>query len=46
MSQGRRNRQLPRVANTLLDAMWRQVRGERGRERGREAFNDEMLSTQ
>jgi superfamily I DNA/RNA helicase len=24
--------------------MWRQVRGERGRERGREAFNDEMLS--
>ncbi len=44
MSQGRRNRQLPRVANTLLDAMWRQVRGERGRERGREAFNDEMLS--
>ena len=46
MSQGRRNRQLPRVANTLLDAMWRQVRGERGRERGREAFNDEMLSDQ
>jgi DNA helicase IV len=46
MSQGRRNRQLPRVAPTLLDAMWRQVRGERGRERGREAFNDEMLSNQ
>ena len=46
MSQGRRNRQLPRVAHTLLDAMWRQVRGERGRERGREAFNDEMLSHQ
>ncbi len=44
MSQGRRNRQLPRVAHTLLDAMWRQVRGERGRERGREAFNEEMLS--
>ena len=44
MSQGRRNRQLPRVASTLLDAMWRQVRGERGRERGREAFDDEMLS--
>lgn len=44
MGQGRRNRQLPRVASTLLDAMWRQVRGERGRERGREAFNDEMLS--
>ena len=31
---------------TLLDAMWRQVRGERGRERGREAFDDDMLSTQ
>jgi DNA helicase IV len=43
MAQGRRNRQLPRVATTLLDAMWRQVRGERGRERGREAFNEEML---
>ncbi|HYH71891.1 MAG TPA: UvrD-helicase domain-containing protein [Nocardioides sp.] len=44
MSQGRRNRQLPRVARTLLDAMWRQVQGERGRERGREAFDDDMLS--
>jgi DNA helicase IV len=43
MSQGRRNRQLPRVAKTLLDAMWRQVTGERGRERGREAFDDDML---
>ena len=46
MSQGRRNRQLPRVANALLEQMWRQVRGERGRERGREAFDDEMLSDQ
>jgi DNA helicase IV len=45
-SHGRRNRQLPRVAPTLLDTMWRQVRGERGRERGREAFDDEMLSNQ
>ena len=44
MGQGRRNRQLPRIASSLLDLMWRQVRGERGRERGREAFNDEMLS--
>ena len=44
MSQGRRNRQLPRVAKTLLDAMWRQVKGERGRDRGREAFDDDMLS--
>ncbi|HEY0951790.1 HelD family protein [Nocardioides sp.] len=46
MSQGRRNRQLPRVPRALLDAMWRQVRGERGRDRGREAFDDEMLSNQ
>ena len=46
MSQGRRNRQLPRVPGTLLDAMWRQVRGERGRERGRESFDDDMLSNQ
>ena len=46
MGQGRRNRQIPRVASSLLDLMWRQVRGERGRERGREAFNDEMLSNQ
>ncbi len=46
MSHGQRNRQLPRVASSLLDAMWRQVRGERGLERGREAFDDEMLSDQ
>lgn len=46
MSHGQRNRQLPRVASALLDAMWRQVRGERARERGREAFVEEMLSTQ
>ena len=46
MSQGPRNRQLPRVASALLDAMWRQVRGERGRERGRDAFDDDMLSSQ
>ena len=46
MSHGQRNRQLSRVATTLLDAMWQQVRGERGRDRGREAFDDEMLSHQ
>ncbi|KRB76559.1 helicase [Nocardioides sp. Root190] len=46
MSQGVRNKQLPRVSNALLDALWRQVRGERGREQGREKFNDEMLSRQ
>ncbi len=46
MRQGRRNRQLPRVASALLDALWRQVRGPRGRELGREAFEDELLSSQ
>jgi hypothetical protein len=45
LSQGKRNRQLPRVASALLDVMWRQVRGERGRERGRDEFNDTMLGT-
>ncbi len=45
LSQGPRNRQVPRVASALLDAMWRQVRGERGRDRGREEFNEEMLGT-
>ncbi|MGL5826149.1 MAG: HelD family protein [Nocardioides sp.] len=45
MSQGARNRQLPRVANALLDVLWRQVSSERGLDRGRESFNDELLST-
>ncbi len=45
LAQGKRNRQVPRVASALLDAMWRQVRGERGRERGREEFNDTLLGT-
>jgi DNA helicase IV len=45
MGQGPRNRQLPRIASALLEVMWRQVRGERGRERGREAFDDDMLSS-
>ncbi len=45
LSQGKRNRQLPRVASTLLDAMWRQVRGERGRARGKEEFIDVMLGS-
>jgi hypothetical protein len=43
LSQGRRNRQLSRVPQALLDLMWRQVRGERGRDRGREQFDGEML---
>lgn len=44
MSQGRRNRQLPRVPMALADQLWRQVRSERGRERGRSAFDDDLLS--
>lgn len=43
MSQGRRNRQLPRVPQALLDVLWRQVRSERGRDRGREKFDDDLL---
>jgi hypothetical protein len=43
LAQGKRNRQLPRVAHTLVDAMWRQVTGERGRDRGKEEFVDAML---
>jgi DNA helicase IV len=45
MSHGARNRQLPRIAHALLDVLWRQVRSERGVERGREAFNEELLTT-
>ncbi|MFT4083785.1 MAG: AAA family ATPase [Nocardioides sp.] len=45
MGQGRRNQQLRRVPGALLDLLWRQVRSDRGRERGREAFEDELLGT-
>ncbi len=43
LGQGKRNRQLPRVAHALIDALWRQVTGERGRARGKEEFTDEVL---
>ncbi|WP_141015113.1 HelD family protein [Nocardioides sambongensis] len=46
MSQGRRNKQVPRVSAALLDALWRQVRSERGRDLGREAFDEDMLGRQ
>jgi len=36
---------VPRVPSALLDALWRQVRGERGRDRGRDEFNDTLLGT-
>jgi DNA helicase IV len=45
LSQGRRNRQVTRAAAILLDAMWRQVGGERGRARGKEEFVDVMLGS-
>ncbi len=43
LSQGQRNKQVGRVASALVDALWRQVRGERALERGREEFVDQML---
>jgi DNA helicase IV len=43
LSQGRRNRQLPRVARGLVDLMWRQVRGERALDRGKGEFTDVIL---
>lgn len=45
MGQGLRNRQLSRAPKALLDALWRQVRSERGRDLGREYFDDDLLST-
>jgi hypothetical protein len=43
LSQAKRNRQVERVAGTVVDALWRQVQGERALERGREEFVDTML---
>ena len=43
MGQGRRNQMIRRVPAAVLDLLWRQVRSERGRERGKEAFVSEML---
>jgi DNA helicase IV len=43
LSQGKRNKQTHRVASALVDALWRQVRGDRALERGREEFVDTML---
>lgn len=45
LAQGRRNKVIAKVVATLLDAMWRQVTGDRGRDRGRDEFNDTMLGT-
>ncbi|MCW2710513.1 MAG: putative helicase protein, partial [Marmoricola sp.] len=45
LSMGLRNRSTTRVASTLIDAMWRQVRSERGRDRTKEEFAEEMRTT-
>jgi DNA helicase IV len=42
LSMGRRNRSTTKVASSLIDAMWRQVRGDRARERTKEEFADEL----
>jgi DNA helicase IV len=42
LSQGKRNKMVPRATNAVVDALWRQVRGERGLDRGKESFADEM----
>ena len=42
LAMGPRNRSTTRVASTLIDAMWRQVRSERGRERTKEEFSQEI----
>ncbi|HET8560555.1 MAG TPA: AAA family ATPase [Marmoricola sp.] len=42
LSMGRRNRSTTKVASTLVEALWRQVRGERARERTREQFADDL----
>jgi DNA helicase IV len=42
LSMGRRNRSTTKVASTLIDAMWRQVTGERARERTKEEFADDV----
>jgi len=41
----RRNRALAKVSQALVDLLWRQVQGERGRERGREDFADALTGS-
>jgi len=45
LSMGPRNRSTTRVASTLIDMLWRQVRSERARERTKEDFADEMRTS-
>jgi hypothetical protein len=42
LSMGPRNRSTTKVASTLIDHLWRQVRSERARERTKEDFAEEM----
>ncbi|HET7682097.1 MAG TPA: UvrD-helicase domain-containing protein [Marmoricola sp.] len=42
LSMGPRNRSTTKVASTLIDALWRQVRSERGRDLGKDDFAAEM----
>ncbi|MFL6157603.1 MAG: HelD family protein [Marmoricola sp.] len=42
LSMGPRNRSTNKVASTLIDHLWRQVRSERARERTKEDFAEEM----
>jgi len=42
LTMGRRNRSTTKVASSLIDAMWRQVRGDRARERTKEEFADDV----
>jgi hypothetical protein len=44
LSMGRRNRSTTKVASVLLEAMWRQVTSERGRERTFEEFSEDVRS--
>src|SRR5690349_8758037 len=45
LSMGPRNRSTTRVASTLIDHLWRQVKSERARERTKEDFADEMRTS-
>ncbi|MCZ4498710.1 MAG: helicase [Marmoricola sp.] len=45
LSMGPRNRSTNKVASTLIDHLWRQVRSERARERTKEDFAEEMRTS-
>jgi DNA helicase IV len=45
LGMGSRNRSTTRVASTLIDLLWRQVRSERARERTKEDFAEEMRTS-